>query len=88
MTIRSWPIPNGKILADQTMAALILGAERLPVRTAAELEVARSRLFHACPGSERATAVNHLVDAYQHHTEAAVEALLARASETADTQAA
>lgn len=82
--IRSWQIPGGRILADHTMAALVLGPERFPLRTAVELERARSRLFHAVPGEHRAVAVANLVDAYQHHTEAAIADLLERAVAPAD----
>ena len=77
--IREWPLPDGKILADETAVLMCLGPSRTLIRTIADVERARVELVETVPPEQRALAVSHLVDAWMHHVELAGQAMLDRA---------
>jgi len=74
-----------RILVDKTMALLVIGGERLPIRTLEELHRATAVAVRTLDVDDRASACRALADAYTRHVELAAEALLAALGDTHDT---
>lgn len=74
-----------RILVDRTMALLVVGPERVPVRTLEELRRATAVAVRTLSVDDRASACCALADAYTRHIQLAAEALLAALADPHDT---